>query len=47
MTTVMAINRAIRLNNIVSYGRFMHMISTYLVLIIGLMELVRISDYCE
>ena len=50
MTTVAAIERAILLIDIISYddgGRFMCMLSNDIVLVIGLMKLVRVSDYCK
>ena len=50
MTTMVAIERAILLINIVrndDQGRLMHMLSTDVVLIVGLVKLVRIGDHCE
>jgi len=50
MTTVVAIERVILLIDIISYdngGRFMYMLSNDFVLVIGLMKLVRVSDYCK
>ena len=50
VTTVVAIRRAILLVCIIKYdvcGRFMYMISNNLMLVIGLVKLVRVSDCCK
>jgi hypothetical protein len=51
VTTVVAINRrAILLVYIISYyvcSRFMYMVSNNLMLVIGLVKLVRVSDCCK
>jgi len=50
LTTVLTIERVILLIHIISCssnGLFMNMLCKDIVLIIGLMELVRVSEYCK